>query len=307
MSNSQVKLPGAGDYALLLLLGTIWGVSFTFIKTAVSTVPAIPMTIIRLAMTALIMLALMGWRRESWPPWGRVWIYIALSAFLGNALPFLLVAWGEEGVDGSLAAILMSPSPLFAAILAHIFTRDDKLNGYKIAGIACGIVGVAVIMGVDNLFRLGTNGWHQVAILAAGCCYGANVVINRWLIGGQPVAMVTAVICLSVVMLLPLAAIPGVWSFSPSAASIISMITLAILSTAIGTLMMLNLVKRQGAAFTAQVNFLVPATGVLSGALILAERPSARSIIGLALVLVGVAVARRGSGLRPQPAASPAR
>ena len=123
--------------------------------------------------------------------------------------------------------------------------------------------------------------------------------INRGLIGGSAVANVTAVIGLSVVMLIPLALLPGTWDFTPSSASILAMITLAILSTCIGTLMMLALVRRQGPAFTAQVNFLVPVFGVISGALILAERPAPRSIAGLALILAGVAIARRGSGLRP--------
>jgi drug/metabolite transporter (DMT)-like permease len=299
MSSPVTKLPGATDYAILTVLGIIWGASFTFIKIAVTTVPAIPMTISRLTLTAMIMLALMAGLRERLPTWGRIWWFIGASALLGNALPFLLVAWGEEGVDGALAAILMSPSPLFAAVLAHLLTSDDKLNRYKLAGVGLGVAGVAVLMGIDNLFRLGADAKHQLVILAAGCCYGANVVINRWLTGGSPVANVTAVIVVSVLLLTPLLLLPGLWTFTPSTASLTAIVTLAVLSTAIGTLIMVTLVKRQGAAFTAQVNFLVPVFGVISGALLLSERPSARAVAGLALILTGVAIARRGAGLRP--------
>jgi drug/metabolite transporter (DMT)-like permease len=307
--HQRSRLPGAADYALLIALGIIWGVSFTFIKIAVSTVPAVPMTITRLAMTLILMLGLLVYLGERMPPWGRVWIFIALSALIGNALPFLLVAWGEEKIDGALAAILMSPSPLAAAVLAHIFTRDDKLNRSKLAGIGLGIVGIVVLVGIENLTRLGTDLRYELMILLAGVCYGANVVANRWLVGGSAVGNVTAVILLSVVMLVPLALVPGTWSFTPSVASIAAMVVLAVVSTCIGTLMMLALVKRQGPAFTAQVNFLVPVSGVISGALILAERPQPRAIVGLALILAGVAVARRGAGLRhpvPASAAAPA-
>jgi len=293
------ELPGARDYAMLCALGLIWGVSFTFIKIAVSTVPAVAMTISRLAMTVVLMAGLMIYLRESLPPWGKIWLFIAASAFLGNALPFMLIAWGEEKVDGALAAILMSPSPLAAALLAHVFTRDDKLNRYKLAGIGLGLVGIAVLVGMDSVSRLGNDLKYQLMILFAGCCYGANVVINRGLIGGSAIANVTAVIGVSVLMLVPLALMPGTWDFTPSAASLAAMVTLAIVSTCIGTLMMLALVKRQGPAFTAQVNFLVPVFGVISGALILAERPSPHAIAGLGLILTGVWVARRGAGLRP--------
>ena len=299
MATTAAKLPSTSDYALLTALGIIWGVSFTFIKIAVSTVPAVPLTISRLALTLVLMLGLCLWLRERMPPWGRIWWFVAMSALLGNALPFLLIAWGEEKVDGALAAILMSPSPLAAAVLAHIFTRDDKLNRHKLAGIALGVAGIAVLMGVENFARIGADLKYQLMILAAGCCYGANVVINRGLVGGSAVGNVTAVILLSVLMLLPMALLPGTWSFTPSTASLLAILTLATVSTCIGTLMMLALVRRQGPAFTAQVNFLVPVFGVISGALVLAERPSPRAVAGLALILVGVAVARRGSGLRP--------
>ncbi len=311
MSLPALKLPSAGDYGLLLALGVIWGVSFSLIKIAVSTVPAIPMTIIRLAMTAVLMIGLMWWMKERWPPWGRVWLFIAMSALVGNALPFILIAWGQEKIDGSLAAILMSPSPLAAALLAHLLTSDDKLNRHKLAGIALGIVGIAVLMGIGNLARIGADLKYELMILFAGCCYGANMVINRGLIGGSALANVTAVITVSVAMLAPLALVPGAWNFTPSNESISAMVALAIFSTCIGTLLMLSLVRRGGPAFTAQVNFLVPVFGVISGALILAERPEPRAIAGLALILAGVAIARRGAGLRhpttaPIPAPAPA-
>jgi drug/metabolite transporter (DMT)-like permease len=290
--------PGLADYGLLLLLGVIWGASFTFIKIAVSTVPAIPTTLIRITITVVLMTALLYWLGQRLPPWGRTWWFVFLSALLGNALPFLLIAWGEEKVDGALAAILMSPSPLAAAVLAHFFTTDEKLNRYKVAGIVLGVAGIIVLMGFDTLTKLGDNALHQLAILAAGCCYGANVVINRGLTGGSAFGNVTSVMIVSMAVLVPLGLLPGVWSFTPSTASLTAIVTLAILSTGIGTLLMLNLVRRQGAAFTAQVNFLVPLFGVLVGALLLAERPHPRAFAGLALILIGVAIARRGSGLR---------
>lgn len=294
--------PGLADYGLLLLLGLIWGISFTFIKIAVSTVPAIPTTLLRITVTVVLMMSLLYWLGQRLPAWGRTWRFVFFSALLGNALPFLLIAWGEEKVDGALAAILMSPSPLAAAVLAHFFTTDEKLNAHKLAGIALGVVGIVVLMGMDTLTRLGDNALHQFAILAAGCCYAANVVINRGLTGGSAFGNVTGVMLVSMVLLAPLGLIPDVWHFTPSTASLAAIATLAILSTVVGTLLMLNIVRRQGAAFTAQVNFLVPLFGVLAGAVLMAERPQPRALAGLALILAGVAVARRGSGRRMEAA-----
>lgn len=292
-----MKLPGPGDYALLTALGVIWGLSFTLIKIAVATIPSIPLTLTRVTLTALLLYVIMRWMGERLPPWGSAWWPIFLSALLGNSIAFLMIAWGQEKVDGSMAAILMSPSPLAAVLLAHIFTHDDKLNRWKLAGVGLGIVGIAVLMGLHNLSRLGSDLPWQLLILAAGCCYGANVVVSRWLTGGSMVSNMTAVMMVSGLILLPFGLVPGVWSIEPSRASVLATLLLILLSTTIGNLMLLALVRRAGPAFAGQVNFLVPVFGVIAGTLILAERPTANAIAGLALVLVGVAVARRGAGL----------
>jgi drug/metabolite transporter (DMT)-like permease len=115
------------------------------------------------------------------------------------------------------------------------------------------------------------------------------------------VSNMTAVMLVSAVILAPFGLLPGVWSIEPSRASVVATLMLILLSTTIGNFLLLTLVQRAGAAFAGQVNFLVPVFGVIAGALILGERPSANAIAGLALVLVGVAVARRGAGLRSTP------
>ncbi len=292
--------PGSADYGLLIALGAIWGMSFLFIKLAVATIPALPMTTLRLVLTVGLMVGLMLWMGHRLPAWGRIWLFVFLSAVFGNVLPFLMIAWGQEKVDAGLGAILMSPSPLIAAALAHVFTSDEKLNRWKLMGIGLGILGVAVLMGLDKVSQIGDEGIRQLAIVTAGAGYAINSVANRGLTGGSAVGNITAVMIVSLALLLPFVlASPEVWSFQPSTTSILSVVAIAVLSTAIGTLMMLEIVRRQGAAFTAQVNFLVPLFGVLWGVLFLAEEPTLRSLLGLMLILGGVAVARRGSGLRP--------
>ncbi|MGE0627784.1 MAG: DMT family transporter [Hyphomicrobiaceae bacterium] len=292
--------PGAGDFGLLMLLGAIWGMSFLFIKVAVETIPALPMTTLRLAFSVILMVGAMVWLGHRLPRFGPIWIAVFVSALFGNVLPFLLIAWGQEKVDAGLGAILMSPSPLMAAALAHFFTSDEKLNGWKLAGIGLGMVGVVVLMGLDKLGGLGGDGVRQLAIISAGAGYAINSVANRGLTGGSAVGNITAVMIVSFAMLAPVTLVlPDVWQFSPSVASMSALAAIVVFSTCLGTLLMLALVRRQGAAFTAQVNFLVPMFGVVWGTLFLAERPTIRSLIGLVLILAGVAVARQGSGLRP--------
>jgi drug/metabolite transporter (DMT)-like permease len=285
--------PGASDYARLLLLAAIWGSSFLFIKIAVESVPAVPMTTIRIGFAALLMLALARAWGESLPTDPKLWAFILLAGLFGNALPFTLISWGEEQIDSGLAAILMAPMPLTTLLLAHLFT-EEKLNAGKLAGVGLGIAGLVVLIGPESLTRLGDDTVRQLAVAAAGCCYAVNAVASKWLTGGSRLGMTAAVMMASIVFMLPLSLLnPAAWSFAPSALSLTAIVVLAVMQTAIGTLLMLGIVARQGASFFSQINFLIPLFGVMWGALILAERPSPNAVAALALILAGVAVARR--------------
>jgi drug/metabolite transporter (DMT)-like permease len=127
----------------------------------------------------------------------------------------------------------------------------------------------------------------------AAVCYAINALITKHLVGGSPRALAAAIVLVSAFILVPAAVIVDrPWTIDPSAQSIVAIVVLGILQTAIATLMMFALIGRQGASFFSQLNFMVPVFGVLWGALILAERPSLSAYVALAVILAGIAVAR---------------
>lgn len=287
--------PRSSDYGLLALLAAIWGSSFLFIKIAVDSIPAVPMTALRLTMSAAFLTALAWWMGQRIPTERRLWGPILLGALTGNALPFVLIGWGEERIDSNLAAILMAPNPLITLLLAHWFTQDDKLTSGKLVGVGLGAAGLIVLIGPGTLGRIGDDVWRQLAVVAAGASYAANAVISkRMLMGAPPYGMVAAVLIASAAMVLPFALLGhDVTRLSPTTASFMSVVVLAVLNTAIGTLIFFALVRRQGASFYSQINYMVPLFGVLYGALFLAERPEPTALLALVLILAGVAMARR--------------
>lgn len=285
--------PGARDYALLIVLATIWGASFMFIKIGVESLPAATLTASRLGLAAALLLAVAHLGGESLPRGGKLWGWIVISAFFGNALPFTLISWGEESIDSGLAAILMAVMPLTTVLVAHLFTRDEKLTPRKAAGVLFGLAGLVILIGPEQLATLGDDTVRQLAVACAAFCYGVNAVITRRLADQPPRALVAALMLVSTAMLVPVSVLfDQPWTLSPSGRSLMAMVVLGVLQTAIATLIMFALVRRQGASFFSQINFLVPMFGVLFGALILAERPSASAFAALALILLGVAIAR---------------
>jgi len=289
------KHPGASDYALLIMLAAIWGSSFLVIKVAVDTVPATTMTLGRLAIASVVLLLVARHAGQRLPRSLRVWGVVALAALFGSTLPFTLIAWAEEKIDSGLAAILMGVMPLTTVLLAHLLTSDEKLNARKSAGVALGFIGLIILIGPQKLMSLGDDTLRHLAVASAAACYGFNAIISKTLVGYPRRSITAALMLASTVMVLPFALwFDRSWTMEASSISLLAILLIGLLHTAIGTLLMFNIIDRQGASFFSQINFLVPVFGLLWGMTLLAERPPANGYAALGFILLGVAVARGG-------------
>ena len=295
--------PGFADYGLLLLLSAIWGSSFLFIKVAVETMPAVSMTAARLTLAGIILVAMAVLSKQPVPKGTRLWGWILMSALFGNALPFALIGWGEEKIDSGLAAILMAVMPLTTLLLAHIFTKDEKITLPKAIGVVLGFIGLIVLIGPAKLATLGEETVRQLAVAGAAVCYGINAIITKQFTGLPPRSLAAAVVMSSALMLIPASFLfDAPRTLEPSLISSLAVAGLAVFHTVIATLLLFTIVRRQGAAFFSQINYLVPPFGVAWGALLLAERPSPNAYVALALILLGIAVAGLKFGRKKTPA-----
>jgi len=281
------------DYALLVLLAVIFGASFTMTSVSVAEIPPATLVAGRLLIAAVILFVAMKFAGQKLPPFDRVWIIIFCSALFGNALPFFLISWGQETVDAGLAAILMAIMPLATIIIAHFWTHDEKLNQYKLIGFFLGILGVVVLIGFDKLGSLGDDAIRQYAITAAAICYAINVIITKKLVGMPRRAMAAALVGVSALIMIPVSLfLDDPLRLTPSANALTSLVLLAIFPTAIGTLLIFAIIKRRGASFFSQINFMIPVAGVLWGIILLSESLPARAWVALSIILAGVALAR---------------
>jgi drug/metabolite transporter (DMT)-like permease len=293
--------PGAIDYALLALLAAIWGSTFLLIKIAVGELPPLTLTAVRLMLAALFMLGLALALGERLPASREGLMLAAVVGFLGNALPFTLIGFGLERIDSGLAALLLGLMPLATMVLAHLFIAGERLTRQKAAGVGLGVAGLVVLVGPAKMLGLGEDGLRLLVVASASLCYAANAVITRRLMapasGG--VGLTAATMTAGAVLALPLALLlERPLAVTPGPAAIAATLALAVLQTALGQLLMFAIVRRQGATFFSQINFLVPVVGFILGALLMGERPEVRAYIALALILAGLAVARSGFARR---------
>jgi drug/metabolite transporter (DMT)-like permease len=292
------RLPTAGDYGLLLLLAAVWGSSFVFIKVGVAEVPPVTLTGVRLVLAALFLAVMVLMRGKGFPQLATQWRMLAGVALIGNALPFALIAWGQQGIASNTSAILMGIMPLITIIVAHLFTLDEKINARKIAGMITGFIGLVVLVGPAAADGLTDSFVSQLALLAAATCYGFNAVLVRRVMAKDRLGSVAVVMALAAMMVLPMALVTE-QPFSVDAGwlSWATVAALGIVHTALATLIMFAVIGRAGASFFGQINLLVPVAGVMWSAALLSERPGANALAALGLIVLGIVIARGGLGL----------
>jgi drug/metabolite transporter (DMT)-like permease len=267
-----------------------------FNKIAVATAPPATVVAGRVAIAALVLLAMMRAMRLRLPPLGRDWLSYAVLALLGNALPFFLITWGQKVIDSALAGILMAIMPLTTLLLAHLFVIDETLSRNRLAGFTLGFVGIVVLMGPAALAGLGGSPLQivsQLAVLCGALCYAVNSVIARLTVRSNFLVASAATLLIAAMVMMPLAlALDRPWSLSPSAISVASMVWLGIGPTAIATICYFTLVSSAGPTFMSLVNYLTPLVAVFAGVALLHEHPGAAAYTALILILTGIAVSQ---------------
>ncbi len=282
-----------------------WGSSFALVKVAVETIPPWTQTASRVVLAALLLLVFVRIRGESLPaPTSRdgriTWLHFLAIGLLGNGIPFTLIAWGEQRIDSSLAAILIGVMPVFTLCLAALFRIERVLNPLRIAGIGTGLAGLVMLVGPAGLPGLGGHGLAELAIAGAALSYAGLAVYARVLSLRLPVATLSAgAMIASAMVLVPLALIiDRPWTLAPSAEAIACVLGLAIFATGLASLVYFRLLATAGPTFASTVNYLIPLFGMGLGVAWLGESVSLREIFAMLLILSGVALVRPGVRLR---------
>ena len=276
-----------GYVTLLLALSAIWGSSYMFIKVGVREFAPATLVDVRLALAAAVLIPFVATRgrvrglRPALRPG-------AVVGTVGMALPFLLISWGETHIDSGIAGVANASVPIFVALLALRFAPSERMQGLRLAGLAIGLSGVAVVSGVHP----SGGAWAvagTLAVVLASLCYAVSALyVQRRLGVGGPELAAASTLCGAVVMLpFALARLPSHVGWKPLA----SVVVLGVVATGIATLISNRLIGTHGPARAMLVNYLLPAFALLYGVSILGEPLTVAEVLGLGLILTGVTLA----------------
>lgn len=282
--------------SLLFTLSALWGASYLFIKVAVDEIEPAAMIELRLILAGAVLLsflvARMG-RREAVAALRATGRGGFILGVINGAIPFTLIAWGEKHVDSGIAAIANASVPIFVALLAIRYSPGERVTGMRLAGVLLGLAGVGVLAGFHP-----EGGWWAVAgtlaVVVASFSYAcANLFTQHRFSATPPLVTATSAVIWGAVVLLPfsLFQIPGQ---VPSAKALGSVAALGILGTAVASIILYRMLATFGSSRTTLVTYLLPPFALFYGVTLLDEGLTANAILGLVLILGGVAL---GAGL----------
>jgi len=293
MSTQTLDTPAATnratEIALLLALATLWGGSYTFIKIGVETIPPLTLIAARTLIAGLILLAVIHWRGLHLPRNGQAWRRFLIQALLNSVFPFTLIAWAEKSVDAGLASILNGTTPVFVFLISLALAPTKRPDWRKALGVAAGVAGISLIVGVDAFSGLGSQAVPQLAIVTATIAYACAALFGRHFTGMDPLLPAAGSMLAGTALLIPAALIADrPWELSPSAESLLALLALSTVSTALAFAIYFRLIRTLGSVGTTAVSYLRVPIGVAIGLIFLGERLSGTAWAGLALVVLGV-------------------
>ena len=286
------------DYFVLTLLAFIWASAFFNIKIATYSYGPLTIAFLRIFLGAIPVILLCYIKKIKIEAFSQDWYWFASIGIINLVIPFFLIAYGVKNVQSNLAAILMASTPLSATLLAHIFTKNEKINLIKSMGVLIGFSGIVFLFS-DNILINKNNFISALLILCGSTFYVIGGLLTLKISNKKNENVTASILIWGTLVLLPFSLfIEKPWLLSPRLDSTISLLYLGVFSTGIAWLLRFYILKHNGLVFQSQVAYLIPIFGVILGFLILGELITPKVIISLLAVIIGIYIVKKGSKIK---------
>lgn len=294
MSSILHKSMTLKEWSLLIVLSFLWGGSFIFTSIIVKALPPFTIVFLRVALAAISLNIVVYGMGQRMPHKAQPWVAFFWMGLLNNVVPFCLIVWGQIYITSGLASILNATTPLFAVVIAHMLTKDEKMTKNRLFGVVIGFLGVAVMVGPGVLFS-GIGSTHivaQCAILGAALSYSLAGIYGRRFktMGMAPFVTATGQLTMSALILLPVALlVDHPWALPlPHFEVWGAVLGSALLSTSLAYILYFRILTTAGVTNLMLVTFLIPISAIFMGFVLFDERLRAVSFLGMGLIGLGL-------------------
>ena len=283
-----MREPKIIDYALLTILALIWSSAFFNIKIATYSYGPVTIAFLRTFFGAIPVVGICLVKKIKIEAFSKDWYWFAAIGMVNLVIPFFLIAYGVQRVQSNLAAILMASTPLSATVLAHLFTKNEKINLIKIFGVLVGFSGIVFLFS-DNTLINENNFTYALLILVGSTFYVIGGLLTLKVSNKKNENVTASILIWGTLFLIPITAFTEKpWNLNPSTESTISLVYLGVVATGLAWLLRFKILKNNGLVFQAQVAYLIPIFGIILGYIFLKELITPKVLVAVAAVIIGI-------------------
>tara|TARA_Y100000748_G_scaffold14526_1_gene11477 strand:+ start:387 stop:1292 length:906 start_codon:yes stop_codon:yes gene_type:complete len=281
------------NWILLLLLSALWGGAFTLNKYALEIYSPEILVSARLLVGSVILILCVLLITKKLQIRLSDWRYYLFMSLVGIVAPFLLISYGQIGIDSSLAGILMSTMPISTLLLSHIFLKDEFLTKQKLFGFLIAFTGVIILImpGKTSLQNSLIDGLQsELMVISGAVLYSFAAIFGKRFKITDPLNASTGTILYSaiIMMIYMLFQSESLPEKMGDINHIIAVLILGIFCTAIATIIYFQILQTSGATFISIMNYLIPVWAIIFGVIFFAEQVTSNYIIGLIVIILGI-------------------
>jgi len=288
-----MKKPNLTDYIFLTILALIWASAFFNIKIATYSYGPITIAFLRIFLGTLPVIFLCFLKKIKIEAFTKDWYWFASIGLINLVIPFFAIAYGVKDLQSNLAAILMASTPLSATLLAHFFTKSEKINFFKVFGILIGFSGIIYLFS-DDLLINENNIFSAIVILIGSTFYVIGGLVTLKISYKKNENVTASILIWGTIILFPIMIITEQpWNLTPRIDSTLSVIYLGVISTGIAWMMRFRILKKNGLVFQSQVAYLIPIFGIILGYIFLKEIITLKVLFSVIAVIIGIYFVRK--------------
>ncbi len=290
----------SASWLMIAILGLTWGGTFLVTEVALEGLTPFWLAAGRITFAAMVMVAIWGARGFTLfqvPPSPGTCMNLTTIGALSSAVPFILLAWGQQFVTAGFAGVSMAAVALIVLPLAHFLVPGERMSWRKAVGFVVGFVGVCILIGSQAFESSGAalEIPGRIACFGAAGCYAVSSVLMRRLPEVDTIGLAAVVLLIGATIVVPAALLVEGVPAMPDQRTLWVIAFLGLVPTAAANLLRVLVVRTAGPVFMSLVNYQVPVWSVVLGALLLGEPLPATLLWSMLLILAGVGLSQYGA------------
>ncbi|WP_299297497.1 DMT family transporter [uncultured Tateyamaria sp.] len=288
------------SWAMVATLGLTWGGTFLVTEIALTGITPFWLAAGRIGFAAVLMIVIwraLGLRLFSEQASRSTLLAVIAIGGFSTAIPFMLLAWGQQYVTGGFAGVSMASVALIVLPLSHFLVPGERMTWRRTLGFVIGFVGVCILIGGQAFESSGASleTAGRLACVSAACCYGISSVLMRRLPAVDPIGLSTVLLLIAAIITIPLAIIIEGPPPRPDTQTLVVIAFLGLIPTAAANMLRVLVIRSAGPVFMSLTNYQVPLWSVLLGAWFLSEPLQPSLLLAMSLILAGVGLSQYGA------------